>query len=139
TVFVSRPRPAPGQTGELLQLPGQAFSSNVQLIENGTNHLLLRTSTSSAAVLVISQTHYPGWQATVDGRPTNVFPADLALTGIDLPAGAHEVRLSFRPRSIMIGGALTILAGVILMVLAITHSIKSGPTISDARQIRKIT
>jgi len=139
TVFVSTPGPALTQPVEFPQLPGQAFSSNVQLMENGINHLLLRTSTSSPAVLVISQTHYPGWQATVDGKPTDVFPADLALTGIALPAGAHEVRLSFRPRSIMIGAALTILAGVILIVLAITQSIKSGPAISDARQIRKIT
>jgi uncharacterized membrane protein YfhO len=67
--------------------------------------------------LVVSQTYYPGWQAAVDGIPTNVFRVDGTLTGVAVPAGTHEVRLVFRPLSFRIGLGLTMLSATILLTL----------------------
>jgi len=41
--------------------------------------------------MVLSQTFYPGWKALVDGTQTDVFPVDIAPTGIVLSAGTHDV------------------------------------------------
>ena len=94
------------------------FSSNVALVEGGINEISFRTSTSLRAVLVVSQTYYPGWKATVDGNETEVFPANLTLTGVALPAGVHEVRLAFRPTSFKIGAALSLISCLILAAMA---------------------
>jgi uncharacterized membrane protein YfhO len=54
--------------------------------------------------------YYPGWKATVDGTPVSVYPVNLALTGIIVPAGSHEIRLFFQPRTFRIGLVISLLS-----------------------------
>ena len=49
------------------------------------------------AYLVVADTYYPGWQATVDGRPVQVFRANHAFRCVPLSAGASHVVLTFSP------------------------------------------
>ena len=93
----------------------EPFLGRAEIIESGINHVKLRTESSAAAVLVISQTHYPGWRASVDNDKMEVVPTDLTLTGVPVPAGAHEVQVVFDPLSFRVGLALTILSMVILL------------------------
>jgi len=44
--------------------------------------------------LFVSQAYWPGWMATAEGRDTKVFPLAGAFTGIAVPTGASDVRLS---------------------------------------------
>lgn len=55
----------------------------------------------------------PGWAATVDGRPAPVLVADAGLVGVEVPAGAREVRLEFSTPGAAwgaIGSALAVFA-----------------------------
>jgi hypothetical protein len=61
-------------------------------------------------IFVASASAYPGWEATVDGRPVSWFTADYVLRGIELDAGRHEVSFEYRPLSFRIGVALSIAA-----------------------------
>src|SRR6266446_7067473 len=98
-------------SGELPHLP---FQSRVELLKSGVNELALRAQTSEPAVLVLSQTYYPGWKATVDNNEVPVFAANMTLTGLALPAGEHEVRVVLRPVSFRIGAVLTIFSTAII-------------------------
>jgi hypothetical protein len=91
-----------------------SFRSQVEMTGSHTNELSFHSQTSGPAVLVVSQTYYPGWKATVDEAEVPIFPVNIALTGIAIPAGDHNVRFVFQPLSFRIGAALT------LMSLAIT-------------------
>jgi hypothetical protein len=59
----------------------------------------LTVSTSSAArrYLVVSEVWHPGWYATVDAAPVELHRTDVALMGLWVAPGAHEVQLTFRP------------------------------------------
>jgi len=64
---------------------------------------------------------FPGWQATVDGRPVEIAPdAPDGLIGLDLPPGEHEVRLRFMPTPVRLLGlafsAITALGVIALLV-----------------------
>ncbi|MEY3209698.1 MAG: hypothetical protein RIT28_179 [Pseudomonadota bacterium] len=48
-------------------------------------------------VLVLTDTHYPGWVVALDGAPTPLHRADLSLRGVLLPPGDHSVTFSYRP------------------------------------------
>jgi hypothetical protein len=46
---------------------------------------------SEPALIRIAVPYYPGWRAQVDGHALPVFPVDLALSGVTVPAGSHEL------------------------------------------------
>ncbi len=71
------------------------------------------------ATLVVSENYYPGWLATVDGRPARLGRADFTLIGVELPEGARRVELEFTSPSYQTGKAVTWIAiGLALVALA---------------------
>ncbi|MGH9178733.1 MAG: YfhO family protein, partial [Acidimicrobiales bacterium] len=75
----------------------------------------VRTVGPAPSVLVLSDTWFPGWQATVDGRSAPVLRVDHALRGVAVPAGAHVVEFRYRPQSVRLGAAVTALTLVVLV------------------------
>ena len=69
------------------------------------------------AALVVSENYYPGWSATVDGKPVPTGRADFTLIGVVLPAGARQVELTFDSPRYHTGKTIT-LACLLLSVLA---------------------
>jgi uncharacterized membrane protein YfhO len=57
----------------------------------------LIVQTSVPAYLVLSDVYYPGWTATIDDHPTDLYPADFAFQAVLIPAGSHHVRFQFEP------------------------------------------
>ncbi len=79
----------------------------------------IRTTTTRPALLVIAQSLYPGWHATLDGMPTPLLPADLAFGALPVPAGTHEVELDYRPAWLRpaLGLAAAAFAGLLGLLL----------------------
>jgi uncharacterized membrane protein YfhO len=65
--------------------------------------LRVHTSTDGDAWLVLSDTYYPGWTATIDGEPSRVLRGDVLFRVIPIPGGEHDVDLRFEPTSVTIG------------------------------------
>ncbi len=85
------------------------------------NQLEVQVTANSAGVLVLSEIAYPGWQATVDGVPASVERVDSILRAVPISAGAHTVRLVFRPRTFAIGALLSVLVLLASVVFVIIH------------------
>jgi hypothetical protein len=49
------------------------------------------------ALLRIAVPYFPGWHALVDGRVLPVIPLDLALSGVVVPAGNHQLVFRYQP------------------------------------------
>ena len=56
-----------------------------------------------ASLLVLTDVHYPGWKATVDGRPADVERVNYLLRGVAVPAGTHRVEFRYEPLSWRVG------------------------------------
>nr|MBA2503717.1 YfhO family protein [Pyrinomonadaceae bacterium] len=80
------------------------------------NRITLRSVSSATSVLVISENFYPGWSATVDGRRTEVLRVNYNLRGVELPPGEHRVELVYRPKSVLLGLALSLAALMLLLI-----------------------
>jgi hypothetical protein len=60
--------------------------------------------------LVLCDSFYPGWEATVDGQAVDVFKTNGFFRGIIVPPGHHEIVFSFRPLSVLVGSILCMVA-----------------------------
>ena len=73
--------------------------------------------TRGAALLVVSQTFFPGWRAAVDGVSAPVERADYVLMAVAIPSGAHRVTLRYRPLAALAGGALSLVGAAAALAL----------------------
>jgi len=63
---------------------------------------------SNPALLVVAETWFPGWVATIDGKSTKVLQADGAFLGVAVGAGRHVVELTYRrPVAADVGRVIT--------------------------------
>jgi hypothetical protein len=61
----------------------------------GSMRVALTGSDTATRYLLVSETWYKDWHATVDGRPAPVLRGDHALITVALPPGASEVTFDF--------------------------------------------
>ncbi|MEO8382554.1 MAG: hypothetical protein ABI779_23035 [Acidobacteriota bacterium] len=92
----------------------------IEVSRNGTAFVV--RGTGPKALIVFRRPWIPGLQATVGGEPVPVLRASMILPAIEIPPNAEgQVRLAYRPRSLVVGtwlaiAALAVIAGVALRV-----------------------
>lgn len=102
-----------------------AITTNVTTYDAGHIALTLSEPAPKGSALVVSENYYPGWHATVDGKPVNVERADYVLMGIPLPEGAKSVELTFDSDSYRTGKKVTFVA-ILLSLLAVVGGAVTG-------------
>ena len=75
-------------------------SGSIQLTSRQPNELHYQAVTPKGGVAVLSEIYYPGWEATIDGKPTDIGRVNYVLRAIKVPAGKHELVLTYRPASV---------------------------------------
>ena len=83
------------------------------------DRLRILTESDAPALLVVTDTWYPGWRASVDGRPATLWRADHAFRAVTVPAGRHEVELRFVPRSVLAGALVSALSAALVLALVV--------------------
>ena len=68
-------------------------------------------------ILVLSEAWLPGWVASVDGARAEILRANYVLRGIELSEGRHHVCFDYRPVSVALGAALSLLGLLIVALL----------------------
>jgi hypothetical protein len=91
-------------------------SATATVMELGWDRERLRVTSRGAAVLVVASQVFPGWQATIDGRPTPIRPANLAMRAVAVPDGTHVVEFRYRPGSFRLGAVLAV-AGILALAI----------------------
>ena len=72
-----------------------------------------------AALLVVTDTHYPGWRVRIDGRPGELLRANGYQRALAVPAGSHRVVMDYRPSSLTSGAALSGFALLLIVGVAV--------------------
>ncbi len=77
----------------------QAGGGDAEIVAYAPERIVIRTRTEDHSFLVLSDAYYPGWQATIDGAPTPIYPTNVLFRGVAVPAGEHEIVFSYEPQS----------------------------------------
>lgn len=91
--------------------------SNITVVGYSTNSIELKIYSPCNSFLATSEVMYPGWQATIDGVKTPVITTNLAFRSLYMPKGEHVVVFKFVPRIFYIGGIITLITGIILLLI----------------------
>ena len=85
------------------------------------NQITYDVETARGGVVVFSEIYYPGWTATIDGQEAELGRVNYVLRALQMPAGKHQVVLTFKPRSIETTEtvAYVSLAALFVMVLVV--------------------
>jgi uncharacterized membrane protein YfhO len=96
------------------------------LLENGADSVLIEASSTAPAMLLISRTYHPSWQAQLDGRNVTPIRVDHALLGIPLSGGTHRVLLRYRPAIVFKAKRISMTAwGVVLLASLIAAALSA--------------
>jgi hypothetical protein len=77
--------------------------------------VVVEATSDRPALLVLSDQHAPGWEATVDGQPASILRANLLVRGVWLGEGRHSVQFTYRTPGLAVG---TLLASALALALA---------------------
>jgi hypothetical protein len=90
---------------------GSGGSGAATIVTYRRNEVVVDVEAATPSYLVLADTFFPGWSATVDSRPTRIARANLCQRAVAIPDGHHEVRFTFTPKSVIAGFVVT-LAGL---------------------------
>jgi hypothetical protein len=76
--------------------PG-SLACRIRWIEDEPDRIAIGTNATEPAFLVVADTYFPGWEARLDGEAVPIHRVNLLLRGVAIPAGAHELRMSYAP------------------------------------------
>jgi hypothetical protein len=103
--------------GKILQQVSHALSAEARVRADSPLHLRFYTY------------YFPGWTATLDGQPVEIRPeGPNGLIALDVPAGEHQVRISFGLTPARVAGRVLAAFGLVaVVVLAAINRRKPRP------------
>jgi hypothetical protein len=119
-LHIPQPETRTAEHGTRNTQPATRNPQPATLLPSPPNQVTIRAVLPQTGVLVLADTAYPGWQATVDGRAVEVYRANYAYRALRLDAGAHEVVFRYRPLSVRVGAWISALSGLGVLAAAVS-------------------
>jgi hypothetical protein len=116
--------------------PAAGGSARITAYED--ERVVVRAQARRPGILVLGDTHFPGWKATVDGREAPIERVDYVFRGVKVGAGAHTVEFRYEPLSWRAGwitSLLSLLALAGVVVVGRRRARDTGPPAADDRLV----
>ena len=88
--------PIPELAREANALDPGGVETRIETLQTGPDSQLLEV-TSDGGLLVTSSLYFPGWSARVDGESAEIHEVNLALRGVVVPPGRHQIEWRYEP------------------------------------------
>jgi len=99
------------------QQPGEPGGS-ARITRYEPDRVELTASSPGRGIAVLSDVHFPGWRATVDGSEVPIERVDYLLRGVPIGAGEHRIVMTYEPWSWRAGWIVSLLAALGLLAAA---------------------
>jgi hypothetical protein len=110
-----------------IRLTADSLSSNVNIERYSANEVVIKTKADHDALLVLSDTYYPGWKAYVDGMEHEILQANVCQRAVVVPSGEHVVRFEFESTTARAGFGIALVSLVVTVGLLIASRKKGVP------------
>jgi hypothetical protein len=97
--------------------PGAPRGHAARFVRDDEAEVELEATLERPGLVVLADSFYPGWHATVDGRPAPILATNHLFRGVPVEAGTHRVRFVYAPASLRWGAGSSALALVVVLSL----------------------
>lgn len=73
--------------------------ATAEIVHYSAETVVIETSSTEPTFLVLSDSYFPGWQATIDGSPTSIYVTNVLFRGVVVPAGEQTITFHYQPES----------------------------------------
>jgi hypothetical protein len=96
----------------------EALTTQTTITRYEPSEIEISVKNNKPGYLVLSDSYYPGWRASVDGVEARVYRADYFLRTVFIKApGKHLVRFRYAPRSVIFGFGISVVGLLAILVL----------------------
>jgi hypothetical protein len=101
-----------------LELGGEGGTARIDSYE--PERVVIDAESRGAGMLVLSDLHYPGWKAEVDGEEVDIERVNYVMRGVPLASGSHRVEFEYEPLSWRIGWILSLVGLAVMAALLVS-------------------
>jgi hypothetical protein len=83
---------------------------DVSMPRHTPNYVRIDAQMRCRGMVILTDTWFPGWRATVDGRRAKIERAYGFVRGVVVEPGNHVIEMRYRPVSVYLGAGLSLLA-----------------------------
>jgi len=91
-------------------------SSETLTMDYKNEDIAIHAKTSGNRLLFLSDTWYPDWNATIDGKATPIYRADYAFRAIAVPQGQHEIKLTYHDPKFEAGRTISLASNALALI-----------------------
>jgi len=99
----------------------QKSSGTAKILSYRPDEILIQADAAAPGYLFLSEIFYPGWKASVDGRPVTIMRGNYLFRVIPIPEGKHRIRVFYDPWSVKLGVGITLLTLMIMCIFLVLH------------------
>jgi uncharacterized membrane protein YfhO len=102
---------------------GSGGAGTAKLVSYAAERVEAEATASRRSLFVLTDVHFPGWKATVDGKSVPIERVDYLLRGVVVPPGKHSVVFSYEPASFRAGWIIAVL-GLLAALAAVVVGLR---------------
>ncbi len=95
-----------------------ARGAAARIVRDEETRVEIEADLAAPGLLVLADAYARGWRARVDDEAAPVLVTNFLYRGVPVPAGRHRIRFDYRPRSVPLGAAASVLGTALLALLA---------------------
>ncbi|HTR41691.1 MAG TPA: YfhO family protein [Pseudomonadales bacterium] len=99
----------PPEARTLVAVTNQTTATFTKFYFTGRN-MRIRVDVPAPALVVVAETFYHNWHATVDDKEAPIFRANYGFDAIQVPEGLHDIQLVYRDRAFDVGAMISAVA-----------------------------
>lgn len=98
--------------------PAADSAGTIQLVKNDNDEASYKSHSATGGFGVFSEVFYnKGWKAFIDGKETPILRTNYVLRGLNIPAGDHEIKFVFHPKSYYTGQAIASVVNILIWLI----------------------
>ncbi len=114
---------------------GEEVGRKAEIVRYEPNRIDLRTDCVVSSILVLSENHYSGWRAYVDGKFVPTLRVNYNLRGIALSSGEHSISVVYRPKSVLFGLLISLFTTIVLLAWCLRRQQSRNDHDSTAKRV----